>query len=262
MLQKSVFIVKKMDCPCEEELIRLHLGGLEQVEQLAFDLPARTLTVYHTGAMDEIAAALAGLKLDEHHVRSEQVGAVSQVVQERRYLWAVLAINFFFFMGEGLAGLWAESMGLLGDALDMLADSMVYGLALFAVGGPLLRKKRIARASGYIQALLALWGFAEVLRRFVGVEEMPQFAVMMGMSFLALIGNAACLYILQKSRSQEIHMRASMIFTANDVLVNIGVMAAGALVWLTGTRYPDLVIGALVFVLVLSGAFRILKLGK
>jgi Co/Zn/Cd efflux system component len=57
-------------------------------------------------------------------------------------------------------------------------------------------------------------------------------------------------------------MRASWIFTSNDILVNLGVIAAGILVLLTNSNKPDLIIGTLVFALVMRGAFRILKLAK
>lgn len=72
-------------------------------------------------------------------------------------------------MVEILAGLIAGSMGLLGDSLDMLADTFVYGLSLMAVGGALSYKKQLARLSGWGQLLLALLGFAEVIRRFLGL---------------------------------------------------------------------------------------------
>ena len=55
-------------------------------------------------------------------------------------------------------------------------------------------------------------------------------------------------------------MKASWIFSANDVLANIGVIAAGALVAWTGSPYPDLVIGTVVGLFVLNGARRILAL--
>ena len=60
----------------------------------------------------------------------------------------------------------------------------------------------------------------------------------------------------------EAHMKASMIFTSNDVIINTGVIVAGVLVLLTQSKYPDLIIGAIVFLIVVRGAFRILKLGK
>jgi Co/Zn/Cd efflux system component len=57
-------------------------------------------------------------------------------------------------------------------------------------------------------------------------------------------------------------MKASMIFTSNDVIINTGVILAGILVLLTGSKYPDLIIGAIVFLIVVRGAIRMLKLGK
>ena len=145
----------------------------------------------------------------------------------------------------------------------MLADSFVYGLSLFAVGGTLIRKKRIARLAGYFQITLAIIGFVEVLRRFFGTEDLPDFKTMIWISVFALIANGICLYLLQKSKSKEqAHMKASMIFTSNDVIINLGVITAGFLVnWLNSNK-PDLIIGTIVFILVIQGALRILKLGK
>ena len=154
-------------------------------------------------------------------------------------------------------------MGLVADSLDMLADSFVYGISLFAVGGTLTRKKRIAKLAGYFQITLAVIGFIEVLRRFFGAEKLPDFPTMIIVSIFALIANGICLYLLQKSKSkEEAHMKASMIFTSNDVIINLGVITAGILVnWLNSNK-PDLIIGTIVFVLVIQGAIRILKLGK
>jgi Co/Zn/Cd efflux system component len=94
------------------------------------------------------------------------------------------------------------------------------------------------------------------------VEKMPDFGTMIFISILALIANGVCLYLLQKSKSKDAHMRASMIFTSNDVIINLGVMLAGLLVFWTDSRFPDLVVGVIVFGLVLFGAKRILSLAK
>jgi Co/Zn/Cd efflux system component len=154
-------------------------------------------------------------------------------------------------------------MGLIADSLDMLADSFVYGISLFAVGGTVIRKKRIAKVAGYFQIALAIIGFVEVLRRFFGFEKLPDFSTMIIVSVFALIANGICLYLLQKSKQkEETHMKASMIFTSNDVIINLGVILAGILVnWLNSNK-PDLIIGTVVFVLVIQGAIRILKLSK
>ena len=110
---------------------------------------------------------------------------------------------------------------------------------------------------------LAIIGFVEVLRRFFGAEKLPDFSIMIIVSIFALIANGICLYLLQKSKSKnEAHMKASMIFTSNDVIINLGVITAGVMVNYLSSNKPDLIIGTVVFVLVIQGAIRILKLGK
>ncbi len=262
---RTIFSISRMDCLSEERMVRMKLEGLTNIESLEFDLQGRTLEVYHTDSYDNLLAALDSLQLDTKIVSSEPTDVMSikgSHHQERKVLWQVLAINFLFFALEMLTGFIAGSMGLVGDSLDMLADSIVYGLSLFAVGGTISRKKNIARAAGYFQLGLAVLGFAEVIRRFVGHGEIPDFHLMIIISLLALAGNAICLYLLQKSKSQEAHMQASMIFTSNDVIVNLGVIVAGVIVYLTASNIPDLTVGTIVFVLVGRGAYRILQISK
>ncbi len=179
---------------------------------------------------------------------------------QRKILWWVLGINFVFFLVEMTTGWISRSMGLLADSLDMLADSIVYGFSLFAVGSAISRKKKVAKISGYFQIALALLGFAEVLRRFFTTSEMPLFQWMIVVSMLALIGNLISLWLINRAKSDEAHMQASAIFTSNDIIVNGGVILAGVLVYFLESKWPDLVIGGIVFSFVLRGAIRILKL--
>ena len=263
-MQKTVFEITKMDCPSEENLIRLKLNSIENIANLDFDIPNRRLTVHHTGKLNLIESAISELNLGGKVISSddsEQTTFVEETNQ-RKVLWIVLIINFAFFIIEIVAGLFSNSMGLVADSLDMLADAFVYGISLYAVGGTVSRKKNIAKLAGYFQIILAVIGFVEVLRRFLGVEELPDFQTMIIISIFALIANSICLYLLQKSKSKEAHMRASMIFTSNDVIINLGVIIAGVLVLLLSSGIPDLAVGSIVFVLVVIGAIRILKLSK
>lgn len=263
-MQKTIFEIRKMDCPSEENLIRLKLNGIKEVTRLDFDLENRKLTVYHSNNLDLIEESISQLKLDSKLISTVASDAIifSEQSNQKKALWAVLIINFGFFLIEIISGLLSNSMGLVADSLDMLADSFVYGISLYAVGGTVKIKKNIAKLAGYFQIALAVIGFLEVLRRFLGVEEFPDFRTMIVVSFLALVANSFCLYLLQKSKSNEAHMQASMIFTSNDVIINLGVIVAGFLVLLLSSGIPDLVIGTIVFVLVVIGAIRILKLSK
>ena len=178
---------------------------------------------------------------------------------EASTLRVLLAINAALFAVEIVAGWLAQSTGLLADSLDMLADAAVYGLALYAVGRPAALKLRAAHVSGWLQLALAFGAFAEVARRAAFGSE-PQPGAMIGVSLVALAANVTCLVLVHRHRHRGAHMEASFIFSANDVLANLGVILAGALVAGTGSPAPDLVIGAAIAGLVLRGALRILRL--
>ena len=264
-MKKTIFEITKMDCPSEENLIRMKLDGISSIANLDFDIPNRKLIVFHSGKIDQIEKAVIELNLGGKRISTEQTDQTDfkENQNQKKLLWSVLIINFTFFIIEMTTGLISKSMGLVADSLDMLADSFVYGISLFAVGGTLIRKKRIAKLAGYFQIILALIGFVEVLRRFFRAEKLPDFSTMIIISILALIANGICLYLMHKSKSkEEAHMKASLIFTSNDIIINLGVITAGFLVnWLNSSK-PDLIIGTIVFVLVTQGALRILKLGK
>lgn len=265
-MKKTVFKIEQMDCPSEESLIRMKLEHFDNIKNLEFDLKNRTLIVYHNGENDAIDSALLDIKLGSRLIDSVEVAYDLPVENEdnkqRKVLWIVLAINFLFFLIEMTTGIISDSMGLVADSLDMLADAFVYGLSLLAVGAVISRKKRIAMICGYFQIVLALIGFIEVVRRFIGAEEMPDFHAMIGISILALIANVVCLLLLQKTKSKDAHIQASIIFSSNDVIINTGVIIAGVLVWQLNSILPDLIIGSIVFIIVLQGAFRILKIAK
>jgi len=253
-----------MDCPSEENLIRMKLEDHDTIVKLDFRLEVRELTVYHEENDKGILNSLNSLALDTELVKTvetkEKVKSDSKL--QSKLLWQVLIINFIFFILEITFGLLSNSMGLVADSLDMLSDSFVYGLSLFAVGAVVVRKKRIAKFSGYVQILLALVGITEVFRRYFFEDDIPDYLTMIIVSVFALMANWLCLFLLQQSKSEEAHMKASMIFTSNDIIINSGVIIAGILVNVLSDRLPDLIIGSIVFVIVLRGAFRILKLAK
>lgn len=170
----------------------------------------------------------------------------------------MLCINAAMFVVELVAGWIGQSMGLIADGLDMLADAGVYGAAWLAVGSTTARQARTAAVSGVIQLALAGAVAVEVARRaWLGSE--PVSLLMIGISALALCANTVCLLLLRGHRGGGIHMRASWIFTASDVQANVGVILAGVLVRLTGSAWPDLVIGLAVCGLVVQGGVRILR---
>lgn len=265
-MNKTTYNIAKMDCISEEQIVRMKLEVVPGIKSLKFEIPQRKLYVMHEGDASPITKAIDSLHFNSSLVNTQSINDEEALLfsqtdgLERKLLWQVLAINFFFFLVEMISGFISGSMGLIADSLDMLADSIVYGLALFVVGKALFQKRKIAKISGYLQMLLAIAGFVEVARRFLGYEETPNFKTMIIISILALLGNAFTLYLLQKSKNKEAHIKASTICTSTDVITNAGVIVAGILVYFTASNLPDLIIGAIVFVLVGIASYRILKL--
>lgn len=176
---------------------------------------------------------------------------------EKRTLWLVLWINATMFLVEFSWGWRAGSSGLLADALDMLADAAVYALSLMAAGSSLNQQRRAAELSGWLQIVLALLVFADAVRRFIEASE-PLSGPMMGVGLLALIANVICLVLVRRHRDGGVHMRASVIFSTNDTVANVGVIVAGLLVAWSGSALPDLLIGTAISLMVLRGCQRIL----
>jgi Co/Zn/Cd efflux system component len=177
---------------------------------------------------------------------------------QRQVLYWLLGINATMFVIEMGIGLLADSTALIADSLDMLADAVVYGIALYAIGKSLLHKANAARISGFFQMALGVLIIIDIVRRSIYGSE-PVSGLMMAMGAVALVANVICLVIIRKQRNEEVHMRASWIFSANDVIANLGVISAGVLVFWLDSRWPDLVIGVIVSCVVLRGAKMILE---
>ncbi len=264
-MERTVFSIKDMDCPSEEQMVRMKLADNAAVKQLSFDLDNRQLTILHEGGLEGIAQAIGSLRFGEKIIEAGVYSgdiSLEESTADKKLLITVLIINFSVFVIEITAGLLSNSMGLVADSLDELADAFVYALGIYAISGTLIVKKRIARSSGVLQLLLAAWGFFEIVRRFLGEESVPNFTLMIVFSLIAIAGNIASLYFLRKSRSQEVHIKATQIFTSNDIFVNFGVILAAILVAVLQSRIPDLVIGAIVLAIVVGGAIRIFKLAR
>lgn len=177
---------------------------------------------------------------------------------ERKTLRILLLINGTMFVVGIVAGVLADSTALVADSLDMFADASVYTMSLYAVGKSAHHKNRAATLSGIFQITLAVMVVVDVIRRFVWGSS-PESGWMMAMAFLALIANSYGLYLLSKHRKGEVHMRASWIFTQNDVIANFSVIVAGFLVTLFNSRFPDLIVGFGIASLVVWGGISIIR---
>lgn len=192
---------------------------------------------------------------------TEEVMLDASNVAERRTLSWVLAINLVQVLVAGSIGVLADSTGLLGAALDNLADAGVYAVSLFAVGRSAIAKSRAATLSGTLLIALGVGLFAEVARRFI-VGSAPEGWLMIGAATANAATNLLCLRLLRSHRSAGVHMGASWIFTTNDMLANLGIALSGVAVMLLNSPLPDLVIGVVVVGIAIKGGWEILELAR
>lgn len=177
--------------------------------------------------------------------------------QERRVLRIALLLNAAMAVIGGIAGWLAQSTGLLADALDMLSDASAYAIGLMAIGRSARFKANAAWLSGFALLILGVAVLVEVARR-VAYGAEPLSGWMIGTALLSLAVNLTVLRLLSPLKSGEVHLRATWLFTRADVVANVGVIVAGALVFWLASPYPDYVIGVLIGLYVIREAAEIL----
>ncbi|WP_058948542.1 cation transporter, partial [Acinetobacter venetianus] len=173
--EASTFLIPKMDCSAEEQMVRMALSPLHEVKGLSFDLAQRRLVVFHTNGINEITTKLEalgfGARLVETVKATEELPEAPDPTKQAEVLKLLLTINGVLFFIEFISGIIAASTGLIADSLDMFADAAVYGIALYAVGKAAKYQLKAAHFAGWIQLLLALIVIIDVVRRFMFGSE-------------------------------------------------------------------------------------------
>lgn len=176
----------------------------------------------------------------------------------RRTLWIVAALNVAIALGFLLTGLLGDSSALIANALDNASDAIVYVLSLVALGRGHDWKVNAARFSGVMLLVFAVGVLVDVGRRALYGSE-PIGGAMMAMATVAAVVNIACYLLLKRLENKDVNLRAATTFSLNDFAANGGIIVGGALVWWTGSRWPDLVVGVAVAAIAAWGGLEILR---
>ena len=179
-------------------------------------------------------------------------------VRYRRILWVALGINVSMFLVEIGASFVAGSVSLRADALDFLADALNYIIALAVIGLSLRWRASAALVKGGIMAMFGLWVAGSIISNAI-IGSVPEAHVMSTIGLLALVANVSVAMLLYRHRASDSQAMSVWLCTRNDCIANIGVILAGAGVWISGTPWPDLAVAAVVAYLGLSSAVRIAR---
>ncbi len=176
----------------------------------------------------------------------------------RRALVWVIAINLVGFVVVLVGGLIEGSASLSANALDFLADSATYAISLWAIGKSVTIRTGAALFKGLSLGAVALSvaGFA-AWRALSGAA--PSGEAISALGLFGALANLLAAALLVRYRDGDANVRSVWLCTRNDLIQCLAVAATGVLVWLTGSRWPDLIVGVLLAGVFLSSAYQIIR---
>src|SRR5215471_17627917 len=188
-----------------------------------------------------------------HGTRFEGLSA-----EYKRRLWLVIAINASMFLVELGAGALAGSQALQADALDFLGDATTYGISLAVIGASIQIRARAAVLKALSLTAMALWVLGSTAYH-VLVLGTPRAEIMGAIGVLALAANVASVLILIRYKDGDANVRSVWLCSRNDAIGNVAVMVAALAVWGTATKWPDLIVAAIMAGLFLTSSTQILQ---
>ncbi|MEW6353738.1 MAG: cation diffusion facilitator family transporter [Pseudomonadota bacterium] len=186
-------------------------------------------------------------------------------------LWYALLITLGFAALEGLAGWWAGSLALLGDAGHMVTDASALGLAAFAAW--VARRPPSPRHSyglGRAEVVVALVNGLFMLALvggilFTALERLraPQPVLAGTVMLVAALGlaiNLIVAYLLSRGE-KTLNVRAALLHVMADALGSVAALASGVTIYFTGWTRIDPLLSLFICVLILYSGVRLLREG-
>ena len=177
--------------------------------------------------------------------------------RQSKVLWIILVINAVMFVVEFSGGIKAASLSLTGDSLDMLGDALVYGCSLYVITKGKKAQARSAILKGSIMFLTAITVFARASYQLFA-QTIPTVQLMSEIGVLALIANLICFVLLIRHRNDNINMSSVWLCSRNDIIANASVLLTAGLVFLTGSFWPDFILGLILTVVFAQSAGKVL----
>jgi Co/Zn/Cd efflux system component len=171
---------------------------------------------------------------------------------------AVIAINGAAFLAIAGGAALQGSASLGANALDFLADAATYGISLAVIGRSVAVRSGAAMIKGASLAALALFilGYA-IWRATTGAA--PEGFIITGLGALGFFANALAALLLVRHREGDANVRSVWLCTRNDLIQSLVVAGTGLAVWVTASRWPDLIAGAILAVVFLQSGWSIIR---
>lgn len=174
-----------------------------------------------------------------------------------------IALNSVYVAFELTFGFLVGSLGLIADAVhnasDVLSLVVAWGASRLAGRSPSMRftygLKRSPILASLFNALLLVGAMGaiayEAVRRLLEPSSSVSGVTIMWVSGIGLLVNAGTALLFMRGRKQDLNIQGAFLHMAADAAVTLGVLIAGAVIFLTDWRWVDPAIGLVVVAVVL-----------
>jgi len=192
------------------------------------------------------------------HDKGSELERIALHKDIRRVLVVVMMLNLMMFVLEFGAGIIGDSAALMADSVDMLGDGLVYGISLYALNRSLRWRAGMALAKAAFILGLGLGVVLQIGMKIVWGQP-PVSSLMLIFGGMALAANVSCVALLWPYRRHDVNLSSTFECSRNDVLANVGVLAAALIVSATASPWPDIAIAAVIAFLFFRSAIRVAR---
>jgi Co/Zn/Cd efflux system component len=172
----------------------------------------------------------------------------------RRTVLLVAGLNLAYFFVEIGVALAIGSVSLFADSVDFLEDTAVNLLIFLALGWSLHARAVAGRVMAVIILVPALAAAWQAFAKFSDPAA-PDPVSLVVTAGGAVVVNLVCTLLLLRVREHAGSMTTAAFLAArNDVIVNAAIIVMGIVTALSGSGWPDLVLGVLIVVLNVGAA--------
>ena len=187
-----------------------------------------------------------------------------------RKLWIVLFLTGGFMLVEAVGGYLSGSLALLADAGHMLTDVGAIALCLLTAWiaqrpadhsktyGYLRWEILAALINGAALIGIAVWVVIEAIGRIGSPIEIDG-GMFLVIALLGLVVNLIGLVLLHGSHRSHLNTRGVYLHIMSDVLGSVAALGAALVVTLTGWTLADPIISIALSLLILAGAWRLVR---
>lgn len=181
-----------------------------------------------------------------------------------------IVVNLLYTIVQVIYAYSANSSSLLADAGHNFGD--VLSLMMAWVAHYLLTKPATERLSyGYrrstilvsmINAMILLVTCGIILReaieKFLLLSQMDPVPVMV-VAFVGILVNGGTALLFLRDSKEDLNLKAAFLHLAYDALISLGVVISAALIYFTHLQIIDPIVGTLIALLIIKGAWALTK---